>query len=34
MIEKLIKKKGNKLFVKWNCFYNSFNSLSYKKFEV
>ena len=25
-IEKVIKKKGNKLYVKWKGYYNSFNS--------
>ena len=30
-IEKVIKKKGNKLYVKWKGYYNSFNSWIDKK---
>ena len=30
-IEKVIKRKGNKLYVKWNGYYNSLNSLIDKK---
>ena len=30
-IEKLIKKKGNKLYVKWKVYDNSFNSWVDKK---
>ena len=30
-IEKVIKKKGNKLYVKWKGYDNSFNSWIYKK---
>ena len=29
-IEKIIKKKGNKLYVKWKGYNNSFNSSIYK----
>ena len=30
-IEKVIKRKGNKLYVKWKGYSNSFNSWIYKK---
>ena len=30
-IEKVIKRKGNKLYVKWKGYDNSFNSWVYKK---
>ena len=30
-IEKLLKRKGDKLYAKWNCYNNSFNSLIDKK---
>ena len=30
-IEKIIKKKGDKLYVKWKDYNNSFNSWIYKK---
>ena len=30
-IEKVIKRKGNKLYVKWKGYDNSFNSCIYKK---
>ena len=30
-IEKVIKKKGDKLYVKWKGYYNSFNSWTDKK---
>ena len=30
-IEKIIKKKGDKLYVKWKGYYNSFNSWIDKK---
>ena len=30
--EKVIKKKGNKLYVKWKCYDNSFNSWIDKKY--
>ena len=30
-IEKVIKRKGNKLYVKWKGYNNSFNSWIYKK---
>ena len=33
-IEKLIKRKGNKLYVKWIGYYNSFNSWIDKKYIV
>ena len=33
-IEKVIKRKGDKLYVKWNSYYNSFNSLIDKKDKV
>ena len=31
IIEKLIKRKGNKLYVKWKGYNNSFNSWIHKK---
>ena len=31
MIEKVIKRKGNKLYVKWKAYYSSFNSWIDKK---
>ena len=33
-IEKVIKREGDKLYVKWNSYYNSFNSLIDKKDKV
>ena len=30
-IEKLLKRKGDKLYAKWNCYNNSFNSWIDKK---
>ena len=33
-IEKVIKKKGNKLYVKWKEHDNSFNSLTDRKYLV
>ena len=33
-IEKLIKRKGNKLYVKWIGYDNSFNSWTDKKYIV
>ena len=33
-IEKVIKRKGNKLYVKWNSYNNSFNSWIDKKYLV
>ena len=30
-IEKVLKKKGDKLYVKWKCYENSFNSWINKK---
>ena len=33
-IEKVIKRKGNKLYVEWKCYGNSFNSGIDKKYIV
>ena len=33
-IEKVIKRKGNKLYVKWKGYNNSFNSWIYKKYII
>ena len=30
-IEKVLKKKGDKLYIKWKCYANSFNSWIDKK---
>ena len=32
--EKVIKRKGNKLYVKWKVYDTSFNSRVYKKYVV
>ena len=33
-IEKIIKRKGNKLHVKWKCYNNSFNSCIDKNHDI